>query len=177
MRVIKRSCFETTLPKIHFPLSGSVRLNLVLRNAGWVVTVLVALGGVLLAALGARNMVQVAMVVDWQTASELDTAGFNLYRSESLQGPFIKINSTLIQPSSDPLAGGSYSYTDSPVQPGHTYYYQLEEVNVDGATARHGPVMGRAQTSGGLELAVGGLLLAASLLSGIRLARRSRLAS
>ncbi len=76
-------------------------------------------------------------VLDWTTASELNTAGFNLYRSENANGPFIKINAQLIPASPDPLTGGKYEYLDKDVVAGHTYYYQLEDVEVSGASARH----------------------------------------
>jgi hypothetical protein len=36
------------------------------------------------------------MVITWVTASEKDTTGFNLLRSESVSGEYIRINKTLI---------------------------------------------------------------------------------
>jgi hypothetical protein len=80
------------------------------------------------------------VVVEWTTANEVNTAGFNLYRSESPDGPYAQVNSNLIPASSDPLAGGQYQYRDDSVQPGRTYYYQLEDVEYNGATTRHGPI-------------------------------------
>ena len=80
------------------------------------------------------------VIVEWTTGSEVDTAGFNLYRSESAEGPYVKINRELIPPSSDPILGGQYVYTDTNVVPGRVYYYQLEDVELDGASTRHGPV-------------------------------------
>jgi hypothetical protein len=63
------------------------------------------------------------VIVEWTTESEVDTAGFNLYRSESLEGPYIKINPELIPSSPDPILGGHYVYTDTNVVAGQTYYY------------------------------------------------------
>ena len=34
--------------------------------------------------------------VEWSTASEIGTAGFNLYRSFSVEGPYEKVNEYLI---------------------------------------------------------------------------------
>ena len=82
----------------------------------------------------------VSVLVEWSTASELDTAGFNLYRGDSSTGPFTQINQELIPASTDPLAGSSYSYKDAQVRPGRTYYYQLEEVENNGVTNRFGPI-------------------------------------
>lgn len=83
--------------------------------------------------------------VEWQTASEFNTLGFNLYRSESPEGPFEKANQDLILARNDPVAGGSYNFTDQVRQPGMTVYYQLEEVETGGATSRHGPIQGRSE--------------------------------
>ena len=81
-----------------------------------------------------------AVVVRWTTASELSTAGFNLYRSEHADGPYNKVNEVIIPPSSDQLTGGKYSYTDHGVSPGTTYYYELEDIDLDGSSIRHGPI-------------------------------------
>ncbi len=96
------------------------------------------------------------VVVEWTTASEINTAGFNLYRSDSKAGPFDKVNDQLIPASSDPVAGASYRYEDGNVAAGQTYYYELEDVEFNGAAARHGPIAITAPSSTvvGGELAV-----------------------
>jgi hypothetical protein len=83
--------------------------------------------------------------VDWTTESEVNTAGFNLYRGESPDGPFdLKVNETLIPASPDPLLGGEYRYVDKSAHPGVTYYYQLQEVEKSGGVNVFGPVTARA---------------------------------
>jgi hypothetical protein len=74
------------------------------------------------------------------------------YRSENPDGPFIKINPSLIPASSDPLAGNQYSYQDEQVLPGKLYYYQLEELEMSGGSNRFGPISVRA--SGGSAMIV-----------------------
>ena len=88
------------------------------------------------------------VVVEWTTETEVDTAGFNLYRSESPDGPYIKTNHELIPGSSDPLLGGKYVYTDTNVVAGRTYYYKLEDVELDGTTTIHGPIEVVADATG-----------------------------
>ena len=88
-----------------------------------------------------------AVTVDWSTASELNTAGFNLYRSDNKDGPFTRINTALIPASPDPLVGGSYAFTDTQVTAGWTYYYRLEEVETNGDASPRGVVA--VTTAGG----------------------------
>ncbi len=111
---------------------------------------------------------QAVVLVEWTTASELDTVGFNLYRSENPAGPFTKINSTLIPAAADPLTGSQYSYRDEQVLPGRQYFYQLEEVEMDGSINRFGPISGRSGDQRGvLILSLVAILL--SLLLALRL--------
>ena len=92
---------------------------------------------------GCRNQ---GAQIQWSTASEVDTAGFNIYRSESPDGPWVKINDELIPPSDDPLSGGEYTFTDPDAAPGKTYYYQLEEVEYSGKSTRFPPVKQQARS-------------------------------
>lgn len=86
------------------------------------------------------------LTISWSTESELDIIGFNLYRSDSPDGPFTKINGELIPPAADPFIGGDHSYVDTDVARGKTYYYQLESVDRNGNTTRTDPI---AITAGG----------------------------
>ena len=86
-----------------------------------------------------------AVTVEWSTASELNTAGFNVLRGDNPSGPFTRLNPEVIPASPDPLVGGSYVYTDTNVIPGQTYYYQLEEVEFGGGASPQGTVVVTAQ--------------------------------
>ncbi len=96
-----------------------------------------ALALVLLVACGSPNPV---VTIRWTTKSEYNTAGFNLYRAESEDGPYVKINATLIPAKDDPALGGDYVYTDTQVVAGHTYYYKLEDLDTTGVREMHGPI-------------------------------------
>ena len=76
------------------------------------------------------------IIVRWSTESEVNTAGFNVYRSDSEDGLWTKINSQLIPGSPDPLRGGSYVFTDTNVIADQTYWYELEEVELGGQANR-----------------------------------------
>lgn len=83
--------------------------------------------------------------VEWRTETEMNTAGFNLYRGESPDGPFdVRVNEQLIPPSADPLTGKAYTYVDTTAQAGVTYYYQLQEVERNGQVNTFGPISVRA---------------------------------
>jgi hypothetical protein len=80
------------------------------------------------------------VVVTWETAVEIDTLGFNLWRSETRDGSYDQVNNALI-PAASPggVWGGSYTYTDSDVTPGRTYYYKLHEIEAGGVSNWYGP--------------------------------------
>jgi len=82
-----------------------------------------------------------AIQLIWETASEIDNLGFNLYRAESLDGPRAQVNGNLIPSQAvGSVIGASYQFVDEFVQAGTTYSYWLEAVNVYGESTIHGPV-------------------------------------
>lgn len=79
----------------------------------------------------------VTVKVEWETATELDTAGFFLYRSQTADGEFDLVNDTLIDSQGSAVSGAAYSYVDRDVEPGQTYFYVLEEVQTNAAVNRY----------------------------------------
>jgi len=89
-----------------------------------------------------------AILITWETASELNNVGFNLYRSESFDGPWAQLNTTLIPPQyPGSVLGGVYEWWDTLVRPGEVYYYRLEDIDISGARTFHGPVWATAATN------------------------------
>jgi len=85
-----------------------------------------------------------ALVVYWETAIEVDTLGFNLYRSENGEaGTYSQLNEGLIpaQRAGEP-GGASYEWADLSAAPGPAYFYLLEDVDAYGQATTHGPVQG-----------------------------------
>mgnify|MGYP000859411666 CR=1 FL=1 len=71
--------------------------------------------------------------LEWETANEVDTIGFNLYRSKSLDGVRTKINENLISSQNAGLSGGGYyMFKDKTVKGKKIYYYWLEEIDLSG---------------------------------------------
>ena len=88
------------------------------------------------------------VLIEWATASEIDTEGFNLWRSETEAGSYMKINASLIPSEAGPLGGASYEYTDVDVIPGTTYFYKLEAVDMYGQSEFFGPVSAVSASQG-----------------------------
>ncbi len=89
------------------------------------------------------------ILIEWKTDMELDNAGFNIWRSEEVDGEYIKINDSLIQ------AEGSdyqYSFADNAVVKGKTYYYKLEDIDLNGVATLHGPVSARMSNNSFLPI-------------------------
>ena len=132
------------------------------------------LGALALGANAIYFITHPAVVIEWSTASELDTVGFNLYRSEDKNGDFQIVNHDLIPASNDALVGGNYSFRDASVKAGHTYYYLVEDVDSQGAVNRNGPIQVTSETGGIPELVLSGLLLLVASVSLYYLIRHKR---
>ncbi len=118
-----------------------------------------------------------AVTVEWSTASELNTAGFNVLRGDHPDGPFTRLNADVIPASSDPLVGGSYVFTDTNVTPGQTYYYQLQEVEAGGSTSPQGTVVVTAPYSVQPILVIAGIVFAVVIIAALLWLERPRRAS
>ena len=73
-----------------------------------------------------------AVIITWSTESELDNAGFNILRSLSRVGEFTRINAQLIPGAGTTGEKNTYTWTDTSARPNVVYYYQIEDVSLDG---------------------------------------------
>jgi len=86
-----------------------------------------------------------SVILKWTTASEINNAGFNLYRAESADGNYAKINPSLIPAKGSPTSGATYQFIDEGVKNRTTYYYKLEDIDLNGKITMHGPVSAMPQ--------------------------------
>ncbi len=86
-----------------------------------------------LAAKAGNNMA----TISWQTGDEASTFGFNLYRSESKDGGFSKINDAIIRAKASAGVGADYSFVDKGLNNRTAYYYMIQDVASDGTQTMH----------------------------------------
>ena len=80
----------------------------------------------------ARDKATGAVVITWSTQSELNNAGFFIKRSQQRNGQFKVINATMIPGAGTTSEKQFYTFTDTTAQPNVVYYYQIEDVSLDG---------------------------------------------
>ncbi len=79
------------------------------------------------------------VVLEWETATEIDNAGFFIQRSTEEAGDYARV-SPFIPAQGDSVIGAQYEYSDQDVEAGVTYYYKLEAVEFDQSSELHGPI-------------------------------------
>ena len=77
------------------------------------------------------------VVLEWETDAEVGTAGFNVLRAESPEGPWVKLNEELIPSRGSSWQGASYAFSDQSRQAGAVYWYCVEEVDTRGGTSQY----------------------------------------
>lgn len=95
--------------------------------------------------------------VTWETETETDTAGFNIYRADAPAGArndedcvpvtddaYVQVNDELINSTGSAVTGSLYEWEDTTAEGDKRYCYQLEDVELGGRTERHPAIFGRA---------------------------------
>jgi len=88
--------------------------------------------------------VENGILVAWETATETNNLGFNVYRAEAVDGERALLNPELIMSKLAPgdMFGATYEYLDEGAQVGVTYYYWLEDVPLESGVTPgiYGPI-------------------------------------
>ena len=79
-----------------------------------------------------RDPLTGAVMITWETQSELNNAGFYIKRGQQQDGKFVIVNPTMIAGAGTTAEKQSYTYTDATADPNVIYYYQIEDVSLDG---------------------------------------------
>ena len=80
-----------------------------------------------------RDKATGAVAIRWITQSELNNAGFNILRSETKKGEFKVVNlKGIIAGHGTTSEKHVYEWTDTSAKPNVVYFYQIEDVSLDG---------------------------------------------
>ena len=75
----------------------------------------------------------VGVELEWTTQTEVNKIGFYIYRSETEEGEFIRVNKKIVESAGDSATPHTYSYIDDSVFPDvNTYFYYLENADIAG---------------------------------------------
>ena len=79
-----------------------------------------------------------AILVTWQTASEVDMVGFYVQRGLSESGAYHRVSGLI--PATGGIIGATYEYPDTDVEAGGMFYYRLETLELTGYSEQFGPI-------------------------------------
>lgn len=84
---------------------------------------------------------RVANTVRWTTASEQDNFGFDVYRGESEEGPFIKLTPNAMLGAGTSDETHHYEFRDDGIDPCKAYWYYVEDISTGGERSRFTPII------------------------------------
>ena len=85
--------------------------------------------------------------IRWSTASEVDNFGFDVYRGDAEEGPFVRLTSTPVAGAGTSDEPHAYRFVDETISAGKVYYYYVESISLAGVRERFTPVI-RAAAKG-----------------------------
>ncbi|MBM3242524.1 T9SS type A sorting domain-containing protein [Candidatus Poribacteria bacterium] len=80
------------------------------------------------------------VILRWITESETNNLGFEVYRAESKDGPFKKINPHRIAGAGTTASQHKYEYIDDTAVAGNQYFYYIENIDFSGEKDRSGTI-------------------------------------
>jgi len=83
----------------------------------------------------AATSAKYSVVLNWETSSEIDSLGFNIWRAASAEGVKTKVNALPIRSKTPGGAGAEYTYTDTKLPRQLSYVYWVEALLMDGTSA------------------------------------------
>jgi hypothetical protein len=81
------------------------------------------------------------ITICWRTESEVNTAGFHVWKSEGVDNNYKRITTSMIPGQGNSSTAHEYSYSDKEVQQGVLYWYKIEEIPMEGSSTFYGPIV------------------------------------
>lgn len=70
--------------------------------------------------------------IRWRTETQEDNYGFNIYRADKAEGPYKKINESIIPGEGSTNIPKDYCFCDKPLPRGKVFYYYIESISNSG---------------------------------------------
>ena len=77
----------------------------------------------------------------WSTASEVENFGYDVYRADTEDGPWVRINEKPIPGAGTLDEPSYYQYVDSTIDPTRPYFYYVESISLKGVREKFTPVI------------------------------------
>ncbi|MBN2105230.1 T9SS type A sorting domain-containing protein [bacterium] len=78
--------------------------------------------------------------LSWTTQSEVNSMGFHVWRSDTEDGEYELLTTSLISSQGNNSSGAEYTFVDANVETNGTLYYKIEEKGADGSSQQYGPI-------------------------------------
>jgi hypothetical protein len=78
--------------------------------------------------------------IRWATASEINNFGYDVYRGDTEEGPFVRLTPSPILGAGTTDETQRYEFVDKNIEPGRDYFYYVESISIDGERERFTPV-------------------------------------
>ncbi len=89
----------------------------------------------------AEEPAKLANTLRWTTASEVDNFGFDIYRGDQKDGPFVRLTQSPIPGAGTSDVPTQYEYHDETIEPDREYFYYVESIAMDGRREHFTPVV------------------------------------
>jgi hypothetical protein len=103
-------------------------------------TIFVLVAGLLFfSAAMAEEAAGISNKVKWATASEVNNFGFDVFRGDNEDGPFVKINESTIPGAGNSDIPNKYEFVDDTIEAGKVYWYYVESISMSGQREKFTP--------------------------------------
>ncbi len=96
-------------------------------------------GLLLFSAAEAEEVAGISNKVKWVTASEVNNFGFDVFRGDSEDGPFVKVNEFTVPGAGNSDIPSKYKFVDETIEAGKVYWYYVESISMSGQREKFTP--------------------------------------